>query len=90
MAHFLRPKEVLSKTLPARACMKVRVDKGKKELVILPGLPEVTQEGVEWSTFPSTYTVRFEDETLPFPQPTGQFMITLGTLDPYHLLTDYF
>lgn len=91
--YFLPRKDIFEMELPsARACVKVRVKKGKGksvDLVLIPGSGiGILPEGTLMTSLPDYVRVVTPDgEVL---QPTGKFYATVETIDPFHAVVDLF
>lgn len=94
MAHFLRDgRAVRHAVLPGpRAAVCVRVEKRRPLVLRLDLDPEepilVLRYDAQVAYLPPGTTVLDPDGEVV--EPTGQFAVTLETIDPYHALTDLF
>lgn len=71
-----------------RIAVKVERIKGKKQYQIIPGEIFIIKSNTKVAELSGDYEIINEDEEKMLP--TGKFLITTETIDPYHLIIDMF
>ena len=92
MTHFLEKKNLLVKVMPRHAGVRIEhgaVEGKSKVLVLTPqeGIPVfLIQKDTLFTPLTAGYEVRSaEGEVM---QPTGLFVVSAETIDPFHILLD--
>lgn len=71
-----------------KIAVKVERVKGKKQYRVMPGEISIVKSGTTVAELPKDCSI--VNELGEEIKPTGRFLITVETIDPYHLVIDSF